>query len=149
MSADSIVALAPIPVLYVAGEKQRPAFEQASKAFARLEAQLSSLKGRRFYGTIVDGEYRACVAEQPGDEGLAITRWTLPGGYYRRLRLADWEAQRDRIGPTAADLRARPDHDPARSVIEYYRGRRELQILGPVRGVQTPTARVPRRATAL
>jgi hypothetical protein len=101
--------------------------------FDGLEAQLSSLKGRRFYGAVVDGEYRACVAREAGDEGLAIARWTLPGGKYRRVRIADWEAHRDRIGPTVADLRGRPDSDATRSVIEYYRSQRELQILGPVR----------------
>jgi hypothetical protein len=133
MSTESIIELAPVPVLYVPGEKEQPVFEQAPAAFDRLEAQLSSLKGRRFYGTVVDGEYRACVAQEPGDEGLAIARWTLPGGKYRRVRIADWEAHRDRIGPTVTDLRGRPDSDASRSVIEYYRSQRELQILGPVR----------------
>jgi hypothetical protein len=119
MSADCIIELPAIPVMYVAGEKGRPISEQAP--------------GQGFYGTIVDGEYRACVAQEPGDEGLALARWILPGGKYHRVRLADWEAHRDRIGPTAADLRLRPDHDPTRFVIERYRSRRELQILAPVR----------------
>jgi len=83
MSTDSIIELAPVPVLYVPGEKGQPVFEQAPAAFDRLEAQLSSLKGRRFYGTAVDGEYRACVAQEPGDEGLAIAR-----GHYRVENIA-------------------------------------------------------------
>ena len=133
MSTESVIELPPVPVLYVAGDKREPFSEQAPKAFDRLEAQLPSLKGRRFYGIVVDGEYRACVARKPEDEGLAIARWTLPGGKYRRVRIADWEAHRDLIGSTVADLRGRPDNDLCRSVVEYYRSRRELQILGPVR----------------
>ena len=133
MSGSGIVALAPVPVIYVAGEKGRPISEQAGAAFARLEAQMPTLKGRRFYGTFVDGVYRACVAEQPGDETVVAERWTLPGGKYRRVRIADWERHRDEIGPTVDALRARPDNDPTRPVIEFYRSQSELQILSPVK----------------
>lgn len=130
---EAIVQQRAIPVIYVAGETGRPHAEEAPKAFNRLEAQLPTLKGRHFYGTVVGDEYRACVEEQPGDEVLDIARWTLPGGRYRCVRIADWEAHRDQIGPTAADLVSRPDYDPTRPVIEFYRSQRELKMLAPIR----------------
>jgi hypothetical protein len=133
VSTESVIELGRVPVLYVAGKKGEPFSKQAPKAFDRLEAQLPSLKGRRFYGVVVDGEYRACVAQRPENEELAIARWTLSGGKYRRVGIADWEAHRDLIGPTVADLRGRPDYDIGRPVVEYYRSQRELHILGPVR----------------
>lgn len=130
---DAIVERRAIPVLYVTGEIGHPPAEEAPKAFERLEAQLPTLKGRHFYGVLVSGEYRACVAERPDDEALDITRWALPGGRYRRVRIPNWEAHRDKIGPIAAELVSRPDHDPTRPVIEFYCSQRELQILAPVR----------------
>jgi hypothetical protein len=48
------------------------------------------------------------------------------------VRIPDWEAHRDQIGPTATDLVSRPDYDPTRPLIEYYRSQRELQMLAPV-----------------
>ncbi len=42
----------------------------ARGAFRRLEAKLSSLRGRKFYGTYHAGEYHACVVLQPGDDPL-------------------------------------------------------------------------------
>lgn len=132
MQNESIVEREPVAVMYVAGERSRPIPEQAAGAFEALESDLASFKGRRFYGAVVDGEYRACVAVEPRDEGLPLARWTLPGGRYRRIRIADWEAHRDEIGTVVAELRARCDSDPGRPVIEYYRSQRELQVLGPV-----------------
>ena len=131
--AEAIVELRAIPVIYIAGEPGRPHAEEAPKAFNRLEAQLPTLKGRHFYGAVVGDEYRACVAERPGDEALGAVHWTLPGGRYRRARITDWEAHRDQIGPTAADLVSQPDYDPTRPLIEYYRSQRELLMLAPVR----------------
>jgi hypothetical protein len=131
--AEAIVELRAIPVIYVAGEPGRPHAEEAPKAFNRLETQLPTLHGRHFYGAVVGDEYRACVAEQPGDEVPGIVHWTLPGGRYRRVRIADWEAHRDQIGPIATDLASRSDYDPTRPLIEYYRSQRELQVLAPVR----------------
>jgi len=129
---ETVIELKPIPVLYVAGEQGRPYGEQAPKAFASLEAPLATLKGRHFYGVVQNGEYRACVAIAPGDETSILARGTLPGGRYRRIRIADWKAHRDQIGAVAADLLARGDFDPHRPLIEFYRSQRELYMLAPV-----------------
>jgi len=135
MPNHTIVTMQSIPVMYVAGERGRPIAEQAPDAFQRLEAKLASLKGRKFYGLVVDGEYRACVAIA-GDEDAATLphpSWTVQGGKYARDKIADWEAHRDQIGPAMEALRRRPDFDPTRPCVEYYRSRRELLLMAPVR----------------
>jgi hypothetical protein len=126
----AIVTMPGIPVLYVAGKRGKPIPEQASEAFQRLEERLASLRGRRFYGVVVGDEYRACVAVAPDDDiaALALSSWTLPGGRYARHKIDDWETYRDRIGPTIEALRQRPDFDPTRPCIEYYRSQRELLL---------------------
>lgn len=135
MSNDTIVAIESIPVMYVAGQPGRPIAEQAPDAFQRLEAKLASLKGRRFYGVVIGDEYRACVAIAPDDDidALPHPTSTLPGGRYARSRIAAWEAHRDQIGPIMQALRRRPDFDPTRPCIEYYRSRGELLLMAPVR----------------
>ena len=71
-------------------------------AFAALEAPLTTLRGRRFYATYRGGEYRACVAVQPGGdpEALGLSPWRIPGGEYERRRVAGWQDQVDSIGAT-------------------------------------------------
>jgi hypothetical protein len=135
MPSNTIITMQSIPVMYVAGESGRPIAEQAPDAFQRLEAKLTSLKGRRFYGAVVGEEYRACVAIAHDDDVDALPHpaWTLPGGRYARSKIADWEEHRDQIGPALQTLRRRPDFDPTRPCIEYYRSRRELLLMAPVR----------------
>jgi hypothetical protein len=135
MLSRGIVAMQGIPVMYVAGERGRPIAEQAPGAFQRLEEKLASLKGRKFYGVVIDGEYRACVAIAAEDDPASLPHptWTLPGGRYARERIANWESRRDRIGPAMEALRGRADFDPTRPCIEYYRSQRELLLLAPVR----------------
>ena len=62
-------------------------------AFARLEGQLTTLKGRRFYGVVVDAQYRACVPIRPEDyaDALPHPTWVIPGGKFARRKLAHWE----------------------------------------------------------
>jgi DNA gyrase inhibitor GyrI len=136
---DTIVDLPDIPVMYVAGEAGRPIAEQAPKAMQALEAQLGSLKQRRFYGvgvrTAAGDEYRACVTLDAGSDlaTSSLTRWTIPGGRYARRRIADWEQKIALIAPTFAELRAHHEVDPTRPWIEFYRSRRELLVMVPVR----------------
>jgi hypothetical protein len=136
MDSDTVVTIPDIPVMYVAGEAGRPIPEQAQAAFPALEAKLPTLKNRRFYGVGVGEQYRACVAiddERDDPDALPHPRWTIPGGRYVRRRIADWESNPDRIKPTFDALRARPDFDPSRPWIEFYRSRRELLVMVPVR----------------
>jgi len=131
---ESIVVIKDILVMYVAGERDKPIPEQASVAFDKLEANLTTLKGRHFFGAIVEGEYRACVALRPEDDpdNLPHPTWTIPGGKYVRQKLPDWEHHRELIGPSFGRMRERRDFDPSRPCVEHYRSQRELLLMAPI-----------------
>ncbi len=135
MPPDTIVTVRDIAVMYVAGETGKPIAEQAPKAFKELEAKLSSLKGRKFYGVVLGDEYRACVAIDANDDPLSLPHptWTLPGGRYVRRRIPNWEDNLHLIGVTCETLSGRSDFDPSRPCIEYYRSQTELLVMVPVR----------------
>ena len=105
-------------------------------AFAALEAPLGSLRGRRFYGTYLTGEYRACVAIAPADDphAFGLQTWRIPGGLYERRRMVDWPNHLDEIERTLDEMAADSEHDTLRPSIEFYRSERELILLQPVRG---------------
>lgn len=106
----------------------------AKEAFDRIESKLPSLKGRRFYGTLLCREYRACVAIREGDDpeklGLAVD--VIPGGLYARDKVADWNKQVDRIGAMFDAMAERHPRDSARPSIEFYRSEQELILLLPI-----------------
>lgn len=108
----------------------------ASAAFSTLEAPLGSLCGRRFYGAYLGGEYRACVAIEPGDDpaALGLERWRIPGGRYERRRLTAWRGHADEIERTFDEMAEDLEYDPTRPSIEFYRSERELDLLQPVTG---------------
>jgi hypothetical protein len=134
MPIDTIVDSPPIPVMYVAGDRSRPIGEQAPLAVDELETSLSSLRGRKFYGVVVDGEYRACarVSSDEDINNLKYPSFTIPGGRYVRRRLVDWNYQVELIGRSVNELIARADYDSSRPVIEFYRSHTELVIRVPV-----------------
>ena len=131
----TIVTLPDIPVMYVTGDKEQPIAQQAPAAFRTLEAKLPSLNRRKFYGVNLGGEYRACVSIEGTDDlnALPHAQWTIPGGRYARRRIPNWGANIRLIGPSFEELRTRPDSDPTRPSIEYYRSQRELLVMVPVR----------------
>src|SRR5262245_37524534 len=129
---DAIIELGAVEVLFVSGDKRLPIPQQAPLAFNALEALLPTLKKKRFYGAVIDGEYRACVAIDDDTRGLDLPRWVLPSGRYAMRKIADWERHRDDIGPTVGMLRNRPDIDRTRPIIEFYRSQAELRVLAPV-----------------
>lgn len=131
---ETVVVLGDISVMYAVGGRDKPISEQAPIAFDRLEEKLTTLRGRRFYGAVVDGEYRACVAIRPEDdlENLPHPTWTIPGGKYVRQKFSDWEHHRQMIGPSIMRMRERNDLDLSRPCIEYYRSQRELLIMAPI-----------------
>jgi hypothetical protein len=130
---DVIIELGAVEVVYVSGEKHLPIPQQAPSAFSALEALLPTLRKKRFYGVVVDGQYRACAAVDDDTRGLDLPRWVLPAGRYLVHKIANWERHRDEIGPTVGALRNRPDLDPTRPIIEFYRSQVELRLLAPVR----------------
>jgi hypothetical protein len=135
MADDTIVTSPDIDVMYVAGAVGRPIAEQAPEAFRQLEAKLTSLQGRRFYGVVIGDEYRACVAIHPDDDAgaLSLARWTIPGGRYVRRKIPNWETNLHLIGSAFETVRRRDDFDASRPCVEFYRSRQELLLMAPVR----------------
>jgi hypothetical protein len=117
----------PVAVMYVVSPNGP---EGASGAFDRLEARLPSLKGRKFYGTMLNGEYRACVELNPQDSpaAMGLETWTIPGGAYVRRKLPDWPEHVTEIGQIFSALAAEHLRDPARPNVEFYRSQKELLL---------------------
>jgi len=98
--------------------------------------EIVGLRGRKYYGVFDDnGEYRVCVQVREGDDPRAfgLEVGTLPGGRYARVRLTG-EPPRiyELIGPTFTRLSDRPDRDPSRPGIEFYRRHDVIDLLLPV-----------------
>lgn len=94
------------------------------------------LRGRKYYGAFDnDGEYRVCVQLREDDDpqALGLEVGTLPGGRYARERLTGEPPEvYELIGPTFHRLSNRPDRDPSRPGIEFYRRRDTIDLLLPV-----------------
>jgi len=71
---DQIVEFGGFEVVYVSGERGQPIPEQAPAAFDALEARLPTLRKKRFYGAVIDGAYRACVAVDKDTSTLDLPR---------------------------------------------------------------------------
>jgi len=115
----------------------------AGEAFDRLEARLPSLKGRKFYGTLLNGEYRACVALEAQDApaAMGLQTWTIPGGAYARRKLERWSERLPEIGKTFEALAAEYSRDPTRPNVEFYRSQKELLLFMAV--ASTAEGRTP------
>jgi hypothetical protein len=118
---------------------KRAADEQRdiTRAWTELESAVGSLRGRKFYWAFYPTtcEYRACVALREGDdpERLGLELGTLPGGRYVRMRLkGEPPAVYASIAPEMQRLEERPDADPQRPSLEFYRRRDEIDLLAPV-----------------
>ena len=107
----------------------------APAAFHALESPLKGVKGRKFYGTYLAGEYRACVALQPDDDpaALGLATWRIPGGKFEKRKLMDWQSRLPEIGATFIAMAAEFDADESRPSVEFYRSTRELILFLPVK----------------
>jgi hypothetical protein len=130
------VTLNDVPVMYVVAEGG-PA--GAREAFNRLEGKFASLRGRKFYGVFQPqtGEYRACVAVEPGDnpQQLGLATGVIPGGLYLREKMKNWMSRIADIGKAFAAMAERERHraDSSRPGIEFYRSQDELILFFPIR----------------
>ena len=122
-----LVTLDPVTVMYVVSPNGPLG---AGQAFDRLEARLPSLKGRKFYGTMLNGEYRACVAIESQDlpASMGLETWTIPGGAYVRRKLERWPERLAEIGLVFGALAAEHPRDTARPNIEFYRSQKEMLL---------------------
>ena len=84
------VALEDKEVMYIATNNTQ---DGPMQAFEKLESCLSTLRGRKFYGTFQNGEYRACVEITPDDNpsALGLNTYVIPGGKYARKKIKDWQ----------------------------------------------------------
>ena len=121
-----------IKVMYVRSECG-PA--GARKAFNQLESYFSTLKGRKFYATFMNGEYRACVAIQPEDkpEKMNLPTGIIPGGKYVREKIMDWNKKTECIESIFNNMAKENEVDKTRPSIEFYRSFNELHLLLPVK----------------
>jgi hypothetical protein len=137
-----LVTLEDIKVMFVVS----PSGPQgAGEAFDRLEARLPSLKGRKFYGTMLSAEYRACVALEAQDSpaAMGLETWTIRGGVYARRKLERWLEHLPEIGQVFSALAAEYPRDPTRPNIEFYRSQKELLLFMPVTSRAESRAPVP------
>jgi hypothetical protein len=113
----------------------RGGLEDIKDAWEKLEAPLPSLKGRKFYGAYLSGEYRACVALRDDDDPvpLGLDTWTIPGGAYVRRKKENWLEDTSEIAKTFAAMAAEYPVDPTRPGIEFYRSQKELFLYLPIK----------------
>lgn len=121
--------LEPIAVMCVRAEG---GLKRIPSAWSTLHSKLSSLTGRKFYGTFdhADESYRACVAMQPGDspEQLGFDVWTIPGGRYAERKLVNWRQNVGRIGAIFQEMERESTPDNTRPSIELYRSEEEVTL---------------------
>lgn len=131
------VTLDEVSVMYIVAEGG-PA--GAREAFNRLEGKLASLRGRKFYGVFQPhtGEYRACVAVEPGDnpQQIGLATGMIPGGLYLREKMKNWMSRTAEIGKTFVAMAERDPHraDESRPSVEFYRSQDELILYLPISG---------------
>ena len=144
---DSYVERSEIEVLRVRADMKG---KGPSEAFRQLEARLSTLRGRHFYGSIrilPDGvEYFACVERVAGEDpvALGLELATLAGGLYVRRKILDWEAviAAGKLPSIGREMVETYRVDPSRPELEFYRSHTELHLLIPVLG-RNPDAPSP------
>ena len=105
-----------------------------NRAFEELESHFSSLRGRKFYGTFQNGEYRACVEITPEDNPseLGLDVGVIPGGKYVREKIKDWADKISEIEKTFNSLSKAYEPDPGRPSIEFYKSQKELILFLPI-----------------
>ena len=132
----SHVELQEIPVLRVRADMKG---KGPSAAFNLLESKLPTIKGRKFYGTFQptpDGEeYYACVVRVDSDDPrkMQLETGTIPGGWYARSKLVDWEKNRTQLPSLIEEMARTHDVDSNRPSLEFYRSQAEMHLFLPVK----------------
>jgi hypothetical protein len=131
-SQQLVVERAETPVMF-----KRVADEASAISRGMQEVEEAvGLRGRKYYGAFDNnGEYRVCVQLRDDDDpqALGLEVGSLAGGRYALQRLTGERPDvYDLIGPTFQRLSERPDRDPSRPGIEFYRRRNIIDLLLPV-----------------
>ena len=118
-------------VMYVSAQDTQ---DGPNQAFEELESHFSSLRGRKFYGTFQNGEYRACVEIIPEDNPseLGLDTGMIPGGKYVQEKLKNWTVKIPEIEKTFDSLSKIHSPDPGRPSIEFYKSQKELILYLPI-----------------
>jgi hypothetical protein len=131
-SQQVVVERAETPVMF---KRVADEITAIGRGMEEVEAAVG-VRGRKYYGAFDDkGEYRICVQLRDGDDpqALGLEVGNLPGGRYARERLTGEPPEiYELIGPTFERLSERPDRDPSRPGIEFYRRRDVIDLLLPV-----------------
>ncbi|MCG8601923.1 MAG: hypothetical protein MI807_17410 [Verrucomicrobiales bacterium] len=110
-------------------------------AFERLEKELESLRGRKFYGLIYETEegidyFAGLLPLDPDEENRfrenGFSTATIPGGSFARAKIKGWRERTHEIGSAFADIIQTHGIDLSRPQMEYYRSLEELHLLVPV-----------------
>ena len=123
-------------------------------AFRSIESQLSTLRGRKFYGLAYESDggldyYAGLVPINEIEERrfaeLGFPVVAIHGGSCARVKLSDWTSKTELIGPTFRVMIETHGIDHSRPQMEFYRSLRELHLLLPVPKMKLPSP-CPRRA---
>jgi hypothetical protein len=111
--------------------------DSITRTWAEVESAVGSLRGRKFHGVFEPKtkEYRVCVQRRDGDDAtaLGLEEGTIAAGRYARERVEGQPPAVYRlIQPTMERLASRPDRDPSRPEVEFYRRHDVIDLLVPV-----------------
>jgi predicted transcriptional regulator YdeE len=107
-------------------------------AWDKLESNLPSLKGRKFYGASrYEGSQMVYFAGVEVVSDAEVTAFGLPtimvkGGKYARIKLLDWPKHTDEIGQIFGELTQHFAMARNGWALEYYRSQSELHLLVPL-----------------
>lgn len=112
-----------------------------SEAMQTLEAKLTPIRGRKFYGVDrplpAGEEYFACVERVAGDDptALGLDVAEVPGGLFIRRKVFDWSKviAAGKLPTATKDMAQHYDLDTSRPEIEYYLSMLQLHVSIPVR----------------
>jgi hypothetical protein len=127
-----IVEREPVPVMF---KRVADEVEAIGQGIAEVEAAIGPLRGRKCYGAFAADEYLVCVQIREGDDpaAMGLEVGSLPGGRYARVRLTGEPPQLyELIATTFQTLAERPDRDPSRPGIEFYRRHDVIDLLLPI-----------------
>jgi len=111
--------------------------DSITRTWAEVESAVGSRRGRKFYGVFEPKtkEYRVCVQRRDGDDAaaLGLEEGTIAAGRYARERVEGQPPAVYRlIQPTMERLASRPDRDPSRPEVEFYRRHDVIDLMVPV-----------------
>jgi hypothetical protein len=107
-------------------------------SWERLESQLASLRGRKFYGLTYfeEGQLVYYAGLQPLDQSeisaLGFPTLILKGGKYARVKLMDWNNHTVKIGEIFDYIMEEYRKDPSGPTVEFYRSQTELHLMIPL-----------------